>query len=91
MLGSSMALSFKNVVVTRGNVLETLWRIVRRTFILFALGLLVNSNYDMSHARIPGVLQRFAISYFVVALIMVFVPKIKRGGAPQTAEVNHFF
>lgn len=48
-------------------------KIVRRTLILFALGLFLNGfpTYDLSVMRIPGVLQRIAISYFFAALIFM--------------------
>jgi len=41
-------------------------RVVRRTLILFALGLLLNVflTYDLSTIRIMGVLQRIALCYF---------------------------
>jgi predicted acyltransferase len=48
-------------------------RILRRTAILFALGLFVNSfpTFDFSTIRIPGVLQRIAICYLVASLIVL--------------------
>jgi predicted acyltransferase len=58
------------------------WRIVRRTIVLFLLGLLVNHAWPLSEwlfggapapdfatLRIPGVLQRIAIVYLVVSLL----------------------
>ncbi|MCS7158016.1 MAG: DUF5009 domain-containing protein [Blastocatellia bacterium] len=47
--------------------------IVRRTVILFALGLLLNGfpHFDLSRIRIPGVLQRIALCYFFAALIVM--------------------
>lgn len=43
-------------------------RILVRSLKLFLLGLLVNQNWDMTHFRIMGVLQRFAISYLFNSL-----------------------
>eukprot|EP01126_Amoeba_proteus_P050435 TRINITY_DN5957_c0_g1_i5.p1 TRINITY_DN5957_c0_g1~~TRINITY_DN5957_c0_g1_i5.p1 ORF type:complete len:480 (-),score=49.36 TRINITY_DN5957_c0_g1_i5:315-1754(-) len=74
-MGTSMAFSFKSVRVTRENYKEVLYKIVRRTVILFGLGLFINQPRDIVNIRIPGVLQRFAISYFVVSLVVLFVPK----------------
>ena len=33
-------------------------------------------GYDLSHWRIPGVLQRFGVSYLVVGLVDIFVPSL---------------
>jgi len=49
-----------------------LWRrIVRRTLLLFGLGLLLNllSNFNLATWRIPGVLQRIAVCYFFASLL----------------------
>jgi predicted acyltransferase len=47
--------------------------ILRRTIILFALGLLINvfSILDFENFRIPGVLQRIALCYFFASLIVM--------------------
>ncbi len=46
-------------------------RVLRRTIILFALGLFINifPTFELSGIRIPGVLQRIAICYFFASLI----------------------
>src|SRR5208283_320903 len=48
-------------------------RIIRRTVILFILGLLLNSfpSFQLSNIRIPGVLQRIAVCYFFASLIVL--------------------
>ncbi|SPF39606.1 conserved membrane hypothetical protein [Syntrophobacter sp. SbD1] len=48
-------------------------RILRRTLLLFALGLFVNTfpTFDLSTIRIPGVLQRIALCYFFASLIVL--------------------
>jgi predicted acyltransferase len=50
-----------------------LLRILRRTCILFALGLFLNvfPGFDLSNLRIPGVLQRIAICYLMTSLIVL--------------------
>ena len=47
-------------------------QIARRSFILFGLGLMVSngSSPPWSEVRIMGVLQRFAVSYCVTALLL---------------------
>jgi predicted acyltransferase len=46
-------------------------KIIRRTFILFGLGLLLSAFpfFDLTKIRIPGVLQRIAVVYFFTAII----------------------
>jgi len=48
-------------------------RILRRTCILFGLGLLLNGfpDYDLSDLRIPGVLQRIAICYLIASVFVL--------------------
>ena len=51
----------------------SLLRVVRRTALLFLLGLTLNSkrSNDLDQLRIPGVLQRFAVTYFIVSLLEI--------------------
>ncbi|XP_071953310.1 heparan-alpha-glucosaminide N-acetyltransferase-like [Antedon mediterranea] len=70
-MGTSVALS-QNVLKLKGVSPKRLFlKIVRRAVILFALGIFMNSGgrNDLSVLRIPGVLQRFSICYFVVATL----------------------
>jgi predicted acyltransferase len=48
-------------------------RIIRRSAVIFGLGLLLNTwpNLDPSTIRIPGVLQRIAVCYLVAALLFL--------------------
>jgi predicted acyltransferase len=49
-------------------------RIVRRSAVIFALGLVLHavSNFDAATIRIPGVLQRIAVCYLAAALLFVW-------------------
>jgi predicted acyltransferase len=51
------------------------WRILRRTALLFALGLLANNflRFDLANQRWPGVLQRIAVCYGLAALVVMNV------------------
>lgn len=53
------------------------WRVIRRSFILFSLGLLLNGfwNYNFNTIRIMGVLQRISLSYILATLIVLKLPK----------------
>jgi len=50
-----------------------IFRLLRRTIILFALGLFMNvfPTFHLSAIRIPGVLQRIALCYFFASLIVL--------------------
>ncbi len=61
---------------------RTYWRVLRRTVLLFALGLLYNQflqlgfytpplGFDFGRVRLAGVLQRIAICYGVAALVVL--------------------
>ena len=49
-------------------------KIARRSLIIFALGMLLNllPYFDWEITRIPGVLQRIALCYFVASLVVLY-------------------
>jgi predicted acyltransferase len=55
------------------STLRIYWRILRRTVLLFALGLIYNNflHFDFENLRIAGVLQRIAICYGIAAVIVL--------------------
>lgn len=53
---------------------DLLFKIIKRTIILFCLGIIVNQGWDLGHLRIMGVLQRFALSYIFVSCLAAFLP-----------------
>ena len=65
-VGVAITLSF-----ARGKPLP---QVVKRSALIFAIGLLLNGfpYYNLSTIRIPGVLQRIAICYLIVATIFLF-------------------
>ena len=73
MVGVAIPLSFASRLERSGGDRQPLYRqIVRRTAIIFALGLFLSwfpfLGIDWSSARIPGVLQRIAVVYFFASL-----------------------
>jgi predicted acyltransferase len=71
-VGVAIPYSFAGRLQRSGGGLGPLhWQIVRRSLILFALGLFLSwfpfYTVDWSAARIPGVLQRIAVVYLVAA------------------------
>lgn len=69
--GISMTLSFASRI-ERGADRGRLWlHVLRRSVLIFFLGLLVNGfpDYDLHTIRIPGVLQRIALCYLFASLL----------------------
>ncbi|MEW5797797.1 MAG: DUF5009 domain-containing protein [Bacteroidota bacterium] len=80
-VGVAMTFSFA-VRTTKGDSKEKLLlNVLRRSAIIFALGLFLagfpfgllwNHHFDLSTIRIPGVLQRIAVCYFIASLIYLY-------------------
>jgi predicted acyltransferase len=70
-VGVAMTLSFARREVQGDSKMVLFRQVVRRTLIIFALGLLLNGfpYYEFSRIRIPGVLQRIALCYFFASII----------------------
>ncbi|CAG2167455.1 unnamed protein product, partial [Oppiella nova] len=69
-MGTTMAISLKSQVVRQKTpVWRLYYQICKRALTLFVIGLILNSNGNANWktVRIPGVLQRFGITYLVVA------------------------
>ncbi|KAH9101793.1 hypothetical protein LEN26_014097 [Aphanomyces euteiches] len=67
-MGMSMSIGFAKKRFSRLNH----FRIASiRALKLFALGLFLNNGYDLTSWRIPGVLQSFGVSYFIVSSIIL--------------------
>jgi len=78
-VGVSVALSLGRRMEAGEDRRRLYLKVVRRSLILFVLGLLLNGFplYDLSTIRIPGVLQRISICYLASALI--FMNSARRG------------
>lgn len=80
-VGAAMAFSFAKYTETQeqqsGMRQKLYGRILRRSAILFALGLLLNGfwNYDFSSIRIMGVLQRISLAYLLASLAVLNLPR----------------
>jgi len=68
-MGTALAYSFQSLARSKKSLGSIFLKICRRSLTLFALGILVNSggSDNFKHWRIMGVLQRFALTYFVTA------------------------
>lgn len=62
-----------NSTLNKGGWGGLYWRIIRRSALLFVLGLLLNGfwNYDWHTIRIMGVLQRISLAYLIAALMVL--------------------
>ena len=73
LMGTSMTFSLESMRQKNLSNYEILRKLIIRAGKLLILGLFViNKNTDFRTFRIPGVLQRFFISYLVVGLIYAF-------------------
>ncbi|HEY7784481.1 MAG TPA: DUF5009 domain-containing protein, partial [Pyrinomonadaceae bacterium] len=72
-VGVAIPLAFGRRVEQGGTQRDLYLKVVRRSLIIFALGLFLNGfpYFRLATIRIPGVLQRIAICYFIVALIFI--------------------
>lgn len=84
-MGVAVPLSFQALQKQDKSQIQILYKIIRRSIILFALGLFINNGANILFWRIPGVLQRFAVAYCVTGIIVVFVPTL---GSKQVPEEN---
>lgn len=84
-MGASIAISTRSMVKRhKRSFQQVCLKIFRRALILASLGLCLNSkwlNYDkdnLNSLRLTGVLQRFSVSYLVVALMYTIELTIKK-------------
>jgi predicted acyltransferase len=72
-VGVAMTFSFRSRMQEGSDKTKLYWHIIRRTVIIFLLGVILNGfpSYHLATIRIPGVLQRIAICYFIASLIVL--------------------
>jgi len=71
-MGVCIPMSVRSSIKREVPVRTVVWTVTIRSIKLFLLGFILNTLggwLDVSRLRVPGVLQRFAISYFVVFLV----------------------
>lgn len=68
------------------------WRILRRSAGIFALGLLLHAipGFDLATIRIPGVLQRIAVCYLVAALVFLVTTWRAQAGLAAAALLTYW-
>ena len=72
-VGVSITLALGRRSESGGSNRDLYLKIVRRTLIIFALGLVLAGfpRYELSTIRIPGVLQRISVCYFIASIIFL--------------------
>src|SRR5215213_11029952 len=72
-VGVSITLALSRRAEAGGSKRDLYVKIVRRSLIIFALGLFLMDfpNFDLSTIRVPGVLQRIAVCYLVASLVFL--------------------
>jgi predicted acyltransferase len=73
-VGVAIPLALGRRLAAEEPVTAIVTKIVRRSVIIFALGLLLHAvpGFDLATIRIPGVLQRIAVCYLVASLIFLW-------------------
>jgi predicted acyltransferase len=75
-VGVAMAFSFQVRAAKGGGRGALALHALRRAAIIFGIGLAINASsiflFHRAHIRIPGVLQRIAVCFFVAALVFLF-------------------
>ncbi|XP_071495897.1 heparan-alpha-glucosaminide N-acetyltransferase-like [Diadema antillarum] len=88
-MGTSIHLAI-NILLSKGQSFRAIFKkVVIRSIILFVMGVFIQSKNDLLTLRIPGVLQRFGITYFIVASCYLFSRwlQVRR----KTDRTNTFF
>jgi predicted acyltransferase len=72
-VGVAITLAFANRVESGRGTRDLYIKILKRTLIIFAIGLFLNGfpYFGLAEYRIPGVLQRIAVCYFVASIIFL--------------------
>ena len=72
-VGVAITLSFASRVESGRSARDLYLKVVKRSLIIFAIGLFLNGfpYFALSELRIPGVLQRIAVCYFLASIIFL--------------------
>lgn len=77
-MGFSLSISLQNKLRRAIPRRQLFIDVIRRSFILILLGIIINSNQNLStiaNLRFPGVLQRCGFTYFIVGMLEVTFAK----------------
>lgn len=88
-MGVCIPMSIKSTIKSNTPTSKALLRITRRSIILFLIGLFLGAGTYLQTMRIFGVLQRFSISYFVVASTCFVSMKYLENSSDDTKARNN--
>ena len=76
-VGMAIVISFNSRTNQQKSTSQLFVKIVKRTILLILIGLIINGFpfYDLTTIRIPGVLQRIALSYFITGSLWIIFKK----------------
>jgi heparan-alpha-glucosaminide N-acetyltransferase len=78
-MGASMAISLRSQLRSSVSRKRLFLRVLQRSITLVALGVILNSSGEkrnsLENLRLPGVLQRIGLAYFVVASLETVLMK----------------
>ncbi|ELT88879.1 hypothetical protein CAPTEDRAFT_26311, partial [Capitella teleta] len=77
-MGTSMALSFRGALRRGIPRFKLILKVLKRAMILFALGVMISNSkgaFDLRTLRVPGVLQRLALTYLVLGIMEAALAK----------------
>ena len=87
-MGAAMPFAMAGAEKRRDPKFKQFLGLTRRSLTLVALGLFLNDGHFLNFWRIPGVLQRFGLAYFVIGTLYMFMPKLgaKKQRRPLLAD-----
>ncbi|GJQ67696.1 hypothetical protein Trydic_g16520, partial [Trypoxylus dichotomus] len=85
-MGVCIPMSIRSTIKSNTPTNKALLRITRRSIILFLIGLFLGAGTNLKTMRIFGVLQRFGISYLVVASVCFLSMKYLENSEEDTKE-----
>ncbi len=72
-MGIAMPFAFARRWMAGASTRDIYKHVARRVALLIALGLVLNALSNVSPLRVPGVLQRIALAYFVASIVVMHV------------------
>lgn len=92
-LGAAMAFSLARYTASLTRPKRAVYlRILRRSVVLFGLGLLLNGfwSYNLSALRVMGVLQRISLTYLAAAVVILKLPRKHQWGVTGLLLVGYW-
>jgi predicted acyltransferase len=91
-VGVAMAFSLSKYSQGGRPTKKTYWRLLRRSAVLFALGLTINGfwTYEWGKFEISGVLERISLAYIATALIVLHLPRQAQWGITALLLIGYW-